>query len=135
MREEHAIYVIEGVVEHGDARGRELGFRTANIAMPQRDELDGVWGAQVHLPDGRWLLATVSVGRRATFYKSGGEVLLEAHILDFEEDLYGQQIRVHLTNFQRPQYAYSGVGALVRQLHKDVAETRAFARAPQAVSA
>lgn len=127
--------VVEGIVEHGDARGRELGFRTANLALPQRDELDGVWGAMVHLPDGREVLATVSIGRRATFYPSGGVVLLEAHLLDFSEDIYGQWISVHLTDYQRPQQAYGDIEELVRQLHSDVALTRARAGALQAVPA
>ncbi|MGQ3383166.1 riboflavin kinase [Glutamicibacter sp. TV12E] len=122
--EEYAMQVVSGVVEHGDARGRELGFRTANISMPQRDELNGVWGAQVRLPDGRCVMATVSIGRRTTFYRVGGQVLLEAHLLDFDEDLYGQYLEVVLLDFQRPQYAYADVSALVHQLHEDVAVTR-----------
>lgn len=121
------MHVIEGIVEHGDARGRELGFRTANITMSQNDDLDGVWSARVRLPDGREVLATVSIGRRLTFYRSGGEVLLEAHLLDFNEDLYGQRLTVFLTDFQRGQIAYMGVDALIAQLHKDIAVTRAQA--------
>lgn len=119
--------VITGVVEHGDARGRELGFRTANISMPQRDELNGVWGAEVRLPDGRTVMAAVSIGRRATFYHEDGVVLLEAHLLDFNEDIYGQQISVRLTDYQRPQQAYADIAELVQQLHRDVALTRARA--------
>ncbi|GAA1406491.1 riboflavin kinase [Glutamicibacter uratoxydans] len=129
------MHVIEGIVEHGDARGRELGFRTANITMPQNDELDGVWGAYVVLPEGRRVVATVSVGRRATFYREGGEVLLEAHLLDFSEDLYGQKLRVVLTDFQRPQYEYDDVDSLIRQLHVDVAQTRERSHYPMAVPA
>ncbi|WP_313810577.1 riboflavin kinase [Glutamicibacter sp.] len=129
------MHVIEGIVEHGDARGRELGFRTANIAMSQNDELDGVWGAQVLLPDGRRILATVSVGRRTTFYREGGHVLLEAHLLDFSEDLYGQKLVVFLTDFQRPQVTYVDGASLINQLHLDVAQTRERSRHRSAVPA
>lgn len=118
---------IAGIVEHGDARGRELGFRTANIAMPECDELDGVWDAWVDLPDGRTQLATVSIGRRTTFYGAQGKVLLEAHLLDFDENLYGQHLEVRLTRFQRRQKNYTSVAALIEQLHQDVAETRRWA--------
>lgn len=129
------MHVIEGIVEHGDARGRELGFRTANIPMPQRDELDGVWGAEVQLPDGRRAPACVSIGRRTTFYRTGGQVLLEAHLLDYSGDLYGQRLAVHLLDFQRPQIKYSDAGALVQQLHLDVAQTRSSAQTRASVLA
>ncbi len=129
------MHVVEGIVEHGDARGRELGFRTANVAMAQNDQLDGVWGAHVLLPDGRSVSATVSVGRRTTFYREGGQVLLEAHLLDFNEDLYGQKITVFLTDYQRPQIAYADGESLIRQLHLDVAETRESSLRCQAVPA
>ncbi|MEG2425095.1 MULTISPECIES: riboflavin kinase [Micrococcaceae] len=129
------MHAIEGIVEHGDARGRELGFRTANIPMLQDDQLDGVWGAEVLLPDGRQVPACVSIGRRATFYRTGGQVLLEAHLLDFSGDLYGQHLVVRLLEFQRPQIEYADAGTLVEQLHRDVAETRRAAQLRESVLA
>lgn len=118
------MHIIEGIVEHGDARGRELGFRTANIALTARPDLEGVWAAMVTLPDGREMPSTVSIGRRTTFYREEGAVLLEAHILDFAGDLYGQSIAVRLMDFQRPQYAYDNIEDLICQLHQDIAQTR-----------
>lgn len=130
------MFIIEGIVEHGDARGRELGFRTANIApRTVRPDLEGVWTAMVTLPSGRDWPSTVSIGRRSTFYREGGAVLLEAHLLDFVGDLYGQSLSVQLLNFQRPQYHYDNVEDLVTQLYKDVAQTRLWVSRSLAISA
>lgn len=123
--------LIEGVVERGDQRGRELGFPTANIEVGH-DVLrrDGVWAGLVHLDDGLVtspLVAAVSVGRRPTFYDKLGLRLLEAHLLGFSDDLYGQRIRVELCRRLRPMRAFEDADSLVRQLHLDVAGTRTWA--------
>lgn len=118
--------IIEGVVEHGDARGRTLGFPTANLALTDPDVEDGVWAGQVRTGANQWFVAAVSVGRRETFYAGEGQRLLEAHILDFNGDLYGQRIRVKLLGKVREQQSFSGTEALVAQMHRDVEITRAW---------
>ncbi|WP_344119987.1 riboflavin kinase [Kocuria aegyptia] len=119
--------VIEGVVEHGDARGRTLGFPTANIALTDLEIADGVWAAQVRTGSEIWAVAAVSVGRRRTFYTGEGSRLLEAHLLDFDGDLYGQTLRIELITQLRDQQSFSGIHALTEQLHRDIEDTRAWA--------
>ncbi|WP_206438951.1 riboflavin kinase [Streptomyces scabichelini] len=116
--------LIEGRVEHGDRRGRELGFPTANLVLGDESVSDGVWAGLVQLPDGATYGAAVSVGRRATFYGRDGIRLLEAHLLDFSGDLYGQWLRVGLDHRIRPQRRFSEVEALVQQMHQDIADAR-----------
>ncbi|MFP3461077.1 riboflavin kinase [Arthrobacter globiformis] len=119
--------VIEGTVEPGDQRGRLLGFPTANILLTDEGIDDGVWGALVEVDPQRWAVAAVSVGRRRTFYAGEGERLLEAHLLDFDEDLYGRTIRVELAVKLRSQRAFPDVGSLTEQLHQDVQQAREWA--------
>ncbi|WP_328773807.1 riboflavin kinase [Streptomyces sp. NBC_00286] len=116
--------LIEGRVEYGDRRGRELGFPTANIVLGDESVSDGVWAGLVRLPDGATYGAAVSVGRRATFYGRDGIRLLEAHLLDFCGDLYGQWLRVRLDHRIRPQRRFFEVEALVKQMHQDIADAR-----------
>jgi riboflavin kinase/FMN adenylyltransferase len=118
--------VVSGVVETGDQRGRLLGFPTANLPLSIDDVLlsDGVYAGYVHLESGQRVPAAVSVGRRPTFYADRGLALLEAHLLDFSGDLYGQQITVELVARLRGQVAFDGPDALVRQLRTDVERCR-----------
>ncbi|MFE9445785.1 riboflavin kinase [Streptomyces sp. NPDC006602] len=121
--------LIAGRVEHGDRRGRELGFPTANLVLDDENVSDGVWAGLVHLPDGATYGAAVSVGRRATFYGRDGIRVLEAHLLDFSGDLYGQWLRVGLDHRIRPQRRFSDVDALVTQMHQDIADARLWLHA------
>lgn len=118
---------IEGVVEHGDARGRELGFPTANLAL---DGLHmprfGIYAGLAETLDGphrgRWP-AAVSIGVRPTF-GGGAAPKLEAHLLDFSGDLYGATLSVALVAWLRPELRFDGVAPLVAQMAVDVEETR-----------
>lgn len=120
---------VRGVVEPGDQRGRVLGFPTANIAMPDEagEAGDGVWAGWVEREDGTKLTAAVSIGRRATFYEDGHR-LLEAHVLDFSGDLYGETLVVHLGRHLRDQRAFESSEALIDALNDDVAATREWAQ-------
>jgi len=118
---------IVGIVEHGDERGRELGFPTANLAIDDTVARDGVWAANVILESGQSYAAAVSIGRRTTFYGRQGVRLLEAHLLGFSGDLYGRQIRVDLWHLIRLQRRFTDAGALVEQIALDVADARAWA--------
>ncbi len=119
--------LIAQTVEHGDQRGRELGFPTANLPIDEGIVGDGVWAGTVTLDNGLAYAATVSVGRRVTFYGRHGIRLVEAYLLDFSGDLYGQRIEVRLYVRLRLQRRFPDVGALVRQVRQDVADTRAWA--------
>ena len=112
--------VIEGIVEHGDQRGRLLGFPTANIPLDNEAVEDGVWTAIVRLGPDRWVPAAVSIGRRRTFYAEKGKRLLEAHLLNINKDLYGQTIHIELATKLRPQRAFDNAESLMEQLRQDV---------------
>jgi riboflavin kinase/FMN adenylyltransferase len=120
---------VRGVVEEGDRRGRELGFPTANLAVPPRVcvPAEGVYAGTCVLPDERELPAAISFGRRPTFYDDAEVPLLEAYILDFGGDLYGRPLKVRFLEWLHAQERFDGVDALVAQLDADVATTRAIA--------
>ena len=121
---------VEGVVEHGDERGRLLGFPTANVAVPEHGLRDGVWAGTVQVDPSRGgpvHVAAVSVGHRPTYYGKDGDRLLEAHLLDFTGDLYDRAVLVRLHVRLRPQRKFTGSGELVDQMHRDVAATREWA--------
>jgi FAD synthase len=122
------VIVVRGVVETGDQRGRELGFPTANVALlDQEDEVgDGVWAGWVDRADGARVPAAVSVGRRPTYYGSDGHRLLEAHLLDFAGDLYGEVLTVWLVRHLREQRAFDSSEALIVALNDDIAAARAW---------
>jgi riboflavin kinase / FMN adenylyltransferase len=117
--------VFVGLVEHGDERGRILGFPTANLPLRRAPGTppEGVYAAVAVTADGRMHRAAVSLGRRPTFYEDGFE-LLEAYLLDFAGDLYGQRLEVRLVERIRGQERFADVDALVQQMTDDVARTR-----------
>jgi riboflavin kinase/FMN adenylyltransferase len=119
-------FELHGVVEHGDHRGRQLGFPTANVAVAGDMALprDGVYAGWYVRPDGSEHAAAINIGRRPTFYDENGLLLVEAHLLDFDGDLYGERPRVRFFQRLRDEVRFDGLEALVAQLRKDVATTR-----------
>ncbi len=117
---------LRGVVIGGDQRGRTLGFPTANVAIPEQILLpaDGVYAGWYLRPDQSRHGAAVNIGRRPTFYRDGTAALLEAFLLDFSGDLYGEQASVVLTHRLRGEAKFDSAGALVAQMRSDVASVR-----------
>jgi riboflavin kinase/FMN adenylyltransferase len=117
---------VRGVVEHGDQRGRSIGFPTANVAVAGDVQLpaDGVYGGWFVRDDGRRHRAAISVGRRPTFYEESGLLLVEAHLLEFQGDLYGEHAEVVFDEWVRGQVRFGGVDELVAQLGRDVEQVR-----------
>jgi riboflavin kinase/FMN adenylyltransferase len=117
---------VRGVVTPGDQRGRTLGFPTANVAVPANVALpaDGVYAGWYLRPDGQRRAAALSLGRRPTFYSDAELSLLEAYLLDFEGDLYGERARVEFVANVRGQVRFESIDALVQQMGRDVAATR-----------
>jgi riboflavin kinase/FMN adenylyltransferase len=117
-------YAVEGPVVRGDGRGRTIGIPTANVAsvneiLPR----PGVYAGWLReRGDGVRRAAAVNVGRRPTF--GGTTVTVEAHVLDFEGDLYGRDVRVEFTDRLREEQAFPGPEALVARIREDVAEAR-----------
>ena len=117
---------LRGRVETGDQRGRTLGFPTANVAIPAEMALpgNGVYAAWYQRPDGSRHQAAVNVGRRPTFYVEADQSLVEAFLIDFEGDLYGEAARVCFVKLLRPEVRFESVDALVTQMRQDVADAR-----------
>ena len=119
-------YQLRGVVGHGDKRGRELGFPTANLEVDKEMQLcaDGVYAGWYLRPDGTRHQTAGSVGRQPTFFESRPYSLVEAHLLDFQGDLYDEMGTVELVSQLRGQVKFVSVDALVDQMTVDVAQTR-----------
>lgn len=119
-------FEMSGPVIEGDKRGRTIGFATANI--PIRDHMawpaDGVYAGWYVRPGGERHMAAINVGRRPTFYEHAEQSLLEAHLLDFDGDLYGQTARVQFEQFLRSEQRFDGIDSLAHQLKQDVQHTR-----------
>jgi riboflavin kinase/FMN adenylyltransferase len=114
---------VRGVVGHGDARARELGYRTANVAVPESICLpsDGIYAGWYFTADGVRHPTAISLGRRPTFYEFADTSLLEAHLIDFDGDLYGQVARVQFVEHLRNELKFDSVEALIAQMTLDVA--------------
>lgn len=117
---------VDGVVAHGDKRGRELGFPTANVVVPQGICLpaDGIYAAWFEGGDGTAHAAAVSLGRRPTFYDNAEHSVLEAYLLDFDGDLYDQRASVRFIARLRSEAKFDTAAALVDQMHRDVTAAR-----------
>jgi riboflavin kinase/FMN adenylyltransferase len=118
---------VRGPVVHGDGRGGpELGFPTANLQIGDDIALpaDGIYAGYFTRVDGTVHQAAISVGRRPTFYAPGAApVLVEAYLLDFDDDLYDEPGRVSFVCRLRDEQQFDSVGALIAQMHQDVAAT------------
>lgn len=119
-------YEVRGQVVKGDQRGRLLGFPTANVEVSNRLCLpaDGVYAGRYERPDGTVHDCAINLGRRPTFYEHAETSLLEAHLLDFDGDLYGEPAIVRFTHFLRSERKFDGIDALIEQLRADVEHAR-----------
>jgi len=119
-------YEVRGDVIHGDARGHAIGFPTANIPVDRKMAwpADGVYAGWFTCEGGDRHPCAINIGRRPTFHLHAEHSLLEAHLLDFEGDLYGQCGRVEFVQFLRSEQRFNGIDALAEQLKKDVEHTR-----------
>jgi riboflavin kinase/FMN adenylyltransferase len=117
-------FAIEGTVEHGDKRGRTIGFPTANLQLGKylRPRY-GIYAVRGRLTDGRVLDGAANLGVRPTF--DPPKELLESYFFDFSGDLYGQRVEVELVSFLRPEAKFDGLEALAHQMAADCAEAKA----------
>lgn len=115
-------YVLGGTVVHGDARGRRLGFPTANLEPPDEKLIpgSGIYAALARTERGVFR-AAVSIGNRPTFGR--GAVVVEAYLLGFAGELYGEPLELSFVQRLRDQIAFTSEAALIRQMQDDVAET------------
>lgn len=120
-------FVLTGVVERGDGRGRQLGVPTANIELPDRKVTPavGVYAGYVRWAEHRYP-AAINIGVRPTF--GAGGLLVEAHILDFDADLYGERIVIELAHYLRPELKFDSAEELIDRMQGDIAQTRTLLR-------
>lgn len=121
---------LEGVVVRGDRRGQELGFPTANLLHGRYAAVpgDGIYAAWC-MRRGEAHMAAVSIGTNPTF--SGRERRVEAYLLDFQGDLYGERVALDFTAHLREQRTYPAVEPLLAQIRQDVAQVRAVLDRPR----
>ncbi|MBN8849770.1 MULTISPECIES: bifunctional riboflavin kinase/FAD synthetase [unclassified Sphingomonas] len=116
-------WAIEGIVQHGDKLGREIGFPTANIDMGNYlRPAYGIYAVRGRLPDGRVVDGAANLGIRPSF--DPPKELLEPHFFDFRGDLYGQRIEVELIDYLRPEAKFDTLEALVAQMEADCDRAR-----------
>jgi riboflavin kinase/FMN adenylyltransferase len=122
---------VDGRVVHGDARGEELGFPTANVRMdgfllPR----PGVYAVRAGIDEGaetQWFDGAANFGTRPQF--EGEDSRLEVFLMDFSGDLYGCTLRVSFVAYLRPEAAFDSVAALIEQMERDVIDARARLKA------
>jgi riboflavin kinase/FMN adenylyltransferase len=118
------------VVQHGDERGREWGFPTANVAVPEEILLpeDGIYAGWYVRPSGERVPAAISLGRRPQIYEDQPYRLLEVHLIDWEGSLYDEVAKVRFVARLRDELKFDSVDALLEQMHRDCAEARQLLR-------
>lgn len=122
-------FILEGEVIHGDKRGRDLGFPTANIRLAPETRLrHGIYAVRA-LVDGKVFGGAASYGRRPQF--DDGAALFETYLFDFSGDLYGKPLRIELVSYLRPEAKFESVEALVEQMGRDVEDARAAIASPE----
>ncbi len=118
-------FQLTGKVEHGDGRGRSIGIPTANVNIDPSllSPCAGVYASQVIVGDRKYIAVT-NIGVRPTFFDQADRVHIEAHILDFNDDLYEQEVSVLFSERLRGEQRFSNAEALVNQIHEDIQKTR-----------
>ena len=119
-------YSMSGRVAHGEKLGRTLGFPTANIVLRRRPPLSGIFVVEAELEEtGAVLRGVASVGRRPTV-KENAAPLLEVHLFDWTDELYGRHLRVRFLSKLRDEEKYDGLAALGSAIGRDVAQAKDY---------
>lgn len=117
MKQQKCNHLFSGKVIPGKQIGRKLGFATANIAFSDKEKCaDGVYAGRV-TTGGRLYGAMINVGHRPSV--GGGERMLEAHLFDFDNDIYGEIVTVELIEYIRPEEKFSSLEDLRRKIEED----------------
>ncbi len=120
-------YVITGSVVHGSARGHSLGFPTANVGVPPGKLIPafGIYACWAEV-NGERHKAAISIGIRPTFEQTEPDIRVEAYLLDYGKDLYGQKVTLEFIQRLRDEMKYPSVEALIAQIESDVATVRSI---------
>ena len=120
-------YSMIGRVIHGDKRGKDLGFPTANIAIKRtKPPMLGVFAVQAAGLDGGVYDGVANIGTRPVF--AGNQVLLEVHLLDFDRDIYGKHLQVNFLKRLRSEQKFASIDQLKEQIKKDIEHARLYFR-------
>ncbi|NBC28101.1 MAG: bifunctional riboflavin kinase/FAD synthetase [Bacteroidetes bacterium] len=112
-------YILNGTVVHGDKRGKQIGYPTANIQIEMSKKVipkEGVYAVWARVDD-EYHPGMMNIGNRPTF--DGTEIKMETHIFSFDEDIYGKEIQVQFVKRIREEKKFNGVDPLMKQLEKD----------------
>jgi len=120
-RDQGRPYAVSGPVVHGDGRGHTIHVPTANLQVPEDKALpaNGIYACWAHL-EGKRIPAVTNVGTRPTFTPEEHRQHVEAHLLDFDQDLYGLEMRLEFVEHLRPEEKFPSVEALVEQIRADI---------------
>jgi riboflavin kinase/FMN adenylyltransferase len=118
-------YSLHGPVIHGDGRGRTIDVPTANIAYPREKMIPakGIYACWAHLNDQKYL-AAINIGTNPTFTPDKQTPNVEAHLLDFRGELYGEDVQLEFVERLRDELKFNSVDVLLEQIWKDVEMTR-----------
>jgi riboflavin kinase/FMN adenylyltransferase len=119
-------WIVDGVVEHGEKRGRTIGFPTANLHLGELiHPKHGVYAVRVRIAgEDKWRGGVANFGRTPT--TGLRDPLLETFIFDFDGDIYGKMIEVALVAYQRPELKFDTLDEMVEQMHQDKEDARAL---------
>ena len=120
-------YRLQGLVSHGDQRGRGIGFPTANLEYAREKVMPvgGIYACRAYL-GGERHMAAVNLGTNPTFTPDKQTLNVEAYLLDFNRDIYGEMMRLEFVARLRDEMRYDTVETLIRQIRLDVEQTRAI---------
>ncbi|WP_153770834.1 bifunctional riboflavin kinase/FAD synthetase [Labrenzia sp. CE80] len=125
-------WFFDAHVQHGDKRGRDLGYPTANLSLGVGCPLKhGIYAVKARV-DQKLFDGVANFGRRPTF--DNGSPLFEVHLFDFKQDLYGKMLRIHLVSYLRGEQKFDTVEALIEQMNQDSEEARAALASMQPIS-
>jgi riboflavin kinase/FMN adenylyltransferase len=118
-------YRLPGVVVEGAKRGHSIGIPTANLSIPEEQAVParGVYAGFARV-DHEWQPAVVNIGHRPTFDGQQGSIVVEAHLLDFDADLYGRELELAFIARLRDEQTFAGVADLLAQIRRDIASAR-----------
>ena len=121
-------HVITDIVRNGYRFGRKMGLPTVNMRIPNGVVMPkkGVYSAIAYTESGESRFAVTNIGTRPTVSNGGDDVTVESHLLDFSGDLYGQQVRLELYDFIRPEQKFSNPDELKERVHRDIEITREY---------
>lgn len=119
-------YMTPGYVVHGDARGRTIGYPTANVKVDNKQLLLGIGVYVVRLlVSGKWHQGMASIGRNITF-EDNRPITVEVNIFDFNEEIYGEKVKIEWLHYLRGELKFANVDGLIKQLHEDKQNTIAY---------